>query len=684
MKITKITIKNFRNITETTYDLTDRVAITGKNHIGKTNTLQAISWVLTDSLLGGVNEVDSILPNHDKRLTTEVELVFDNGDKLRKTYREKWSRTRGKEGVETLQGHETLYYHNDSPIAKIGDAKDKIAELLLGEDNKLLPKKYKLDLIQTLINPLYLFSNVDYRIAREFIISLVGEINDLDVFNKFAETQIIQKDLADQNGRTDSLSKKYKNDISLVKKDIESSQVAIDVAKNKIETNQVTEEEVKEAEELKAKIKQTAFDIENERANTEQVDTLQKVANDKFKLYKEIESKWREEDSKNTKDWIDQKNVLEREINIIEDRISTFDKDIQEAQFADEDIHKKMERYNAQIEDEQNRRRTLLANYNGISLEEFDENSVEKVICPHCGEVINDGDIEKAREDFEKNKKVRISSILAQGMACKTEITRLHSLIDDCEKELGNYRVQDIDSMKLTRADLAKEIAIKRELYFSLKKRENSYEEEYKNAHEAYNKAQDECELAKTAEGKDAKEKAQAYLKSMESDLALAEATIAKNIILKDAKKDLATLETKLKTSQAKLGEIERKEIVLKAFIIDKMEMVKNSTKKVFPNLEFVLIENNIREDSYSQVCYPKILGKETPYENGSNSERILTGVAVIEDIKRTLALGSIPLVFDEGETLDSQSIKEITTDSQVITSVVNDNYSTPTAISIL
>ena len=86
MKVSRVIIKNFRNLDNFDSLLTDRVAIKGLNHIGKTNVLQAIYWVLTDKLIDGSADIPSIIPHKDRRAVVDVTLVFDDGHEIRKTY----------------------------------------------------------------------------------------------------------------------------------------------------------------------------------------------------------------------------------------------------------------------------------------------------------------------------------------------------------------------------------------------------------------------------------------------------------------------------------------------------------------------------------------------------------------------------------------------------------------------
>ena len=95
MQIVKLEIQNFRNIKSATYNLFEITAIVGKNHLGKTNTLHALYWLLSDSLLDNSKQFDSITPKDDNRALTSVKVTLDDGFTIAKTYRELWQKQRG-------------------------------------------------------------------------------------------------------------------------------------------------------------------------------------------------------------------------------------------------------------------------------------------------------------------------------------------------------------------------------------------------------------------------------------------------------------------------------------------------------------------------------------------------------------------------------------------------------------
>ena len=70
----------------------------------------------------------------------------------------------------------------------------------------------------------------------------------------------------------------------------------------------------------------------------------------------------------------------------------------------------------------------------------------------------------------------------------------------------------------------------------------------------------------------------------------------------------------------------------------------------------------------------PTVLDKDTLITSGSGSEKIIAGIYMIECIKKFYHLDDLPIIFDEGNELDTSSLaNELQTSAQVITTKVDD-----------
>ena len=75
--------------------------------------------------------------------------------------------------------------------------------------------------------------------------------------------------------------------------------------------------------------------------------------------------------------------------------------------------------------------------------------------------------------------------------------------------------------------------------------------------------------------------------------------------------------------------------------------------------LDIVLLERNKEEDSYKEVCYPRINGN-FPIQNGSTAELIVVSVMFINLLETLTNTKSFPKLIDEGETLDKQMLESL------------------------
>ena len=202
VKLIKLELTNYRNIEHAVLVFDGANAkIVGENRIGKTNTLEAIYFLLSNYLLDGSSELANLKPLSDTKKEVQVEGTFDVFEDttpqippkqitLKKTYCEKWVKTRGTDEI-SMQGHYEEYFVNGIKQAKERDYHELLQEYF-GIRND---EKGEVDKIQLLINPLYLGNlgdSKDWQTLRKFIVKLIGDIKEDEVFAKEPSTEIIK------------------------------------------------------------------------------------------------------------------------------------------------------------------------------------------------------------------------------------------------------------------------------------------------------------------------------------------------------------------------------------------------------------------------------------------------------------------------------------------------------------
>lgn len=681
-QISKLTISNFRNITSAEYFLGSRTAIKGKNHIGKTNALQAAYWLLTDSMLENTNDFDTIVPHDNNRALTDVTVTFDDGTTFGKTYREKWTKTRGSD-TETLTGHETSYYVNGVLYKTKQEAMMMLKDLLFGAQAAKATMYPSINMAKALINPLYLFGQEEWKNARQFIIQLVGTIKDDDIFEAHPEYGTIKADLAQLNGHTDMLAKKYADSIKALKAQMAANVSNIDFVQKKMQDNLTTDDETKNARALVENIKQRRKKIEEDEQGSS--NPLADAISARIKALNvqitELENSIALEEGERFEEYTKERQTAMNDYQKQCNKADELTRQISDLQNRTDSVKKKIEDKKQEIELAKQKKERLRQNYAEIKAREF---KFTETVCPHCGAVLNQDEEDKARQDFENRKNGDSVDCVARGRACATEISRLEAELDAYNRQLAESSDSAIAQLQNELSSTCQKRDMKRQALNSIVPYKSQRREELESLKTKLKEEQSNLIDAQGNSKVTKLEKLATFDAATKEELTNAQAAIEKATIYRNAEADFENLKCEKTIINHNLTTTEEKKETLKQFILAKLAMTNAKTKTVFPDIEFVLIEPNIKEGSFNEVCYPLIRGKKTPYVNGSNSERILTGIAIINDIRKALEIEPMTIIFDEGETLDTESIKSIDTESQVLTSMVDDNYAEPTAVLIM
>lgn len=134
---------------------------------------------------------------------------------------------------------------------------------------------------------------------------------------------------------------------------------------------------------------------------------------------------------------------------------------------------------------------------------------------------------------------------------------------------------------------------------------------------------------------------------------------------------------------------VEQKTELVKTFIYTKLRMLDDNVSKVFGNIKFQLIKENIN-GGFDTICKPYIFNidknesTDVTWKSGSKSEKVITGIAIAECIKKNLGLPNLPYLFDEGGEISNNTFStKFKTDSQIICVKVQDNIQKPMVIKI-
>lgn len=681
IQLKKLELTNYRNIDFIELNFDGNSKIIGENRIGKTNVLEAIYYLLTDKLLDCSSNIALIKPLSDTTKEVRVRgtfLVYDESTPqippreitLEKQYGEDWVKTRGTDEL-VFKGHYCNYLYNGVKQNTL-----KVYNGLLAEDFGIEPCKMQFDIMQMLVNPFYLgnMGETDkWNDLRASIIELVGNVTNDDVFAANQSLLPIKHDLEAANGRIEQVKKKYDSEINGLKEGISVDEAQIKMLE---ETPHPSEEELavakrglQECEERIALINNPTVDTVSNDIRSEinayeaELLEIKKVAVEQAKNNSAVAQLQEEYDKK-----FDERNSVS-------------------AQYSQalSDIHQlKSSRFAlvADLDRRKNSREGYLS-----ELKEIDakiKNVNVETECPTCHRPYEAETIEKHRLEAISELENRKTIILSMGKENKLKMANLEETIKEKDDEITSKQGL-ADSLKLEFDKLS-------DALIELK---NKWDEA--SASTDVQKSERQIEIEQLIENKkeSLREAQVAFYQGQQNNRALLEEEKAKaepfRKVINDNEfyiRQMANLDNvrAQKTEhQRSLADAEQKKELIKTFTIEKLKMLDENVSKVFGNIKFQLIKENIN-GGFDTICKPYIYNvdkdesTDVTWKSGSKSERVITGIAIAECIKARLNLPNLPFLFDEGGEISTETFKtKFKTNSQLICVKIVDNIMTPT-----
>lgn len=679
VRLKKLSLTNYRNIEHLELDFSGKdAAIVGENHIGKTNTLESLFVLLDDALLSGSSNLPSIKPLADTKRVVSIEAAFDiDGEEftVRKDYGEDWVRARGTD-VLSMKGHFQTLYIQGTKVERSKDFYKQIREQfgIKGEDPD------KIDVIRMLLSPTYLGEmgeGKDWTALRAFIIKLVGDVSDDDVFAKNPELASIREDLRAQKGSVEQLKRKYKQDCDGLNATILQNEA---VVSNLEKTERPTDEAVsiarraiEEHDDAIAKLRSgTGSDIESERIQRE---------------LSEAQAELISEQRRANEEFVDPESGKREELR---EAYRKAREDLNEATICKSTALADASAEESSIARLQRERESVAESVNEPlvrRIREIDNGEVSvSETCPVCGQRLPDDKIEAAIESEKrrlaeererlieqcKANKARRVEIDNGIIAAKNKIAGLQDKIDEAQKRIDEARgamediTQKANAMPAVgnRQETATEAALRAKVA--------ELEQRLKESRSAFQSGLQDTN-ASIMEHQDAKKPYQSTL----DDLAYF------NRQQESLKQERLTLAANRK----KLAIAEQKKECAAQFLYAKLRLLDENVSRVFGNIKIKLIQENIN-GGFDPVCkpyiYDSVKGESTQvsWAAGSKSEKVETGIAICEHVKKALGLPDLPFLFDEGGEISSETFaKRLSTESQLICVKVRDGIASPTVL---
>lgn len=442
LKITKLRIKNFRNINELEIEFEKPVTeIVAENGKGKTNTLSAIMWCLFGKNIYDVKQfpISPIVDSEERNdLTTNVTLIINDDYVISRTYYQR------KTIVQT---------------GCIIDGIENLVTVTQNQYNEELKNKFiDEETFKSLSNINYV-PNLNWKDLKQLIFSLVGDVDDKDIFLR-GEFNLIE-DLIKSAGldkTREMLNNTDKNLDSDIKKLETEYQTKLNIKEKFVADNE-------ELDSLKSRKEEIEKTLKNYKEKQEEQKTNQELHKNKQNEIDKIELKIQDKNNTiefNKKAIDDYKKsyelnsvsidvIREKEISYVQNKIDSINQRLSELDIQTKEYEKELEDYKQK----------------GKELQEK-KIKVENDTCNVCGQKLPQEKIDEVLNALKQqqltelqtlqNKVNNLTTIIGSNSSEYEQKTiELKDLQDELEKvKTKEYKVED-------ESEKQKEIRIARE-----------------------------------------------------------------------------------------------------------------------------------------------------------------------------------------------------------------------------
>ena len=645
IKIESLSLQNFKGCKERKVNFADKTDIYGANATGKTTLLDGFMWLLFDKDSTGASKFQIRPLDADGNQINNVEIMVEatlNVDEkiiiLNKTQKQKWVKRRGTDVTE-LQGNENLFMINDYPKSE-KDFKEYVSSIVDEELFKLIT------------NP-QTFASMPWKKQREVLMSLVGEVSDLDIALQNPDFKELIPEL--EIASTEDIRKKYTKALNTWKKkqieiparidEVSKQIVNIDVAELELQRNML-KEQISETEKMQ---------IDSQAA----VDAHDKAYNEVMRIkgeMRQISGKAEELLANEKNELLRQKDEARIGFNDSRLRINTCESDIKcKKDFIE---NKEAEKVKLQNLWKAEKAKTFRA------YEELPALSEDALICPTCGQELLEeqkqqriADYEKRKEKhladyyeeknvFEQNKKEELDDISSKGNLTVEEIKKAKAELVQLEADLENAKA---DSMKFNKleSEIMEKLS-KLPVYPDL-----SSNQEYEVL---------ELELKKATEFLNSMNGNVGYqnqLKIKLSGLREELEVVTRKIDSADnskVEKRIEELEEEQREVGQKVADQEKMIDLLEKFIRVKMDSISNLINAKFNTVNFKLFDSQIN-GGLKECCECTVNG--VPYSSLNNGHKIIAGLDIISSLCELYGV-TAPVFIDNAEALNDFNIPKI------------------------
>lgn len=675
IRILNLTIQNFKGIRDASFSLDGMsVNIIGDNGLGKSTIFDAFTWLLfgkdhrnNDQSKFEIVPIDPVTGEQVHHLETVVEAALStNGVKttLRRVWRETWSRAK-KETESKLTGHESLFFINGMNVDTLANYNAYIKNLIDEKIFRLITdplffigettdKKSRRAALMTLVG-----DNIDKSAIREKYADIIAQMNgeDVSTFRRriAAEKREAKRLLAECDpkisGYTDSLP--VPEDYAAIEQELD------DAAKRRDEVLESIKAQIAEVDAaiLDAK-KADAAAIDARSAKRRELaalkDELQKMTDDATLDAKRAnaERDRRIKDAENCSE-----NARLRAKNA-ESRSKT-------AVMCANDDRKELQRVTEMVQ-------SCKAEIEKIKARAFTYQG--DTVCPACGQVLPDENIEAAREKalaaFTESNLREIESYKTRAMSFRPRYDEISERIkanEDraalAERELAKINEEIIasdavlaEARALPVVDIAtiRESVVTRDDYVKLSAEIGRLEADLGTV-----VTTDVSDVL--ARRKELESEQVATLRNYESTASALKGRLAKRDEAARIKSKIAAVEDDKKNLTERLASLERMEFEAGEYLKADIASVEDAINGMFKIARFRMFDTLVNGDVVEDCTALDL--QNVPYGSMNDAKRILVGMDVIAAFCRAYDV-TAPIFVDNAESI---TISEFDVESQVV-----------------
>ena len=620
IEIKQIHLLNFKGVRNLLVDFVgDVTTISGDNGTGKTTIFDAFTWALfgkdsEDRKAFNVKTLDK-QGNPIEKLPHEVTATFVVDNQvvtIRRSFTEKWQKRRGS-AIEEFTGHEEERFINDVPYS-VKDFSSKINELFCSEE------------IFKLITSPFAFNGLKTDKQRNILTTMIGDISNAEIANGYIDFQELLQNL---QGKT---LDEYRKEITAKKRVIKTETTTIpsridEQKRNVIDVNtNIIAEEANKLEQRLSEINAQLTDIVNAE------EASNKAISEQYDVIRRKERELNDLKIKVTTDVMQEYNDTMQRIANINGRINLAkaDSDRKQAMIA---------RYKEIIENCNQRRNELIANWKSINAESlvFDDN---EFICPTCKRPFDEGEIaiRKAEmiENFNEDKTRRLARNNELGKQNNEDKVKAENAVK--ELQLG---IEDNNA----------EIAVLLQSLPKTVEKPNTdldiaNNEEIKTLQAEIDNLRQQVTAPTTNESKQQliseRDSINAVLRESQRQLAMAD----NNKRINDR---IAELELQYRNQCEALAELERIEHIIEQFSKRKTELIEHKVNDLFAIVKFRMFESLINGGEV-ETCVATING--VPFADLNTASKINAGLDIINAISKHYNVVA-PIFIDNAESIN-------------------------------